>query len=444
MAPPLSERSLHFAQNPPFVSVLGKVFSSIYHPTNNPEGYINLAVAENTLSSNMLCQIFHQISINNPLKPHHLNYTNFCGDIEFREPLVKNLFNKYIFKRDDPTDSEFSREFSNINNYFVLNGAGDVIEMLAATICDATEYIMIPSPLYLGFENDLNKRFFNNVLPVHMPYNSTTRSFDLNMDLVRRCYEENCGTKKIKGFLLCNPNNPTGDLFGASIIRQLIDFCKEKNIHFISDELYALSVFNPEASFKSAASIMTEDDRDFVHIIYSFSKDFCLNGFRVGVLFTLNKDVKAVFDTCSYFTGVSSQTQHTLAHFLKDENTLANYLKENNTSLLAQYKEMCKILDEHQVQYVDTSAGLFVWFNIERLMKQAIARKHPQIDINLTLTKEEEYEVWTDIVDHAKVNVSPGTFYKTELTGWTRVCFSAQPLSTLKIAMDRVFNYLKK
>ncbi|EFC49199.1 aminocyclopropane carboxylate synthase [Naegleria gruberi] len=438
--PSLSKRSEHFSVNPSFVLAMGKVFSNVYHPENNPNGIINLAVAENVLVSDWLCKTFHQVAVDSPLLPINLNYTNFCGENNFRKYLVDNLMNKHIFKRLG--NSEFDKEFANINNYYLCNGAGNVIEMLAATICDAGEYIMVPAPLYLGFENDFNKRFFAKVLPVDMEFDSSSNTYKLTVEKVRETYEEHSKTKSIRGFLLCNPNNPTGDLFGSAIVRQLIDFCKEKNIHYISDELYALSVFDPNTSFESVSNVMTEDDRNHVHVIYSFSKDLCLNGFRMGVLFTMNTGVKAVFDSCSYFMGVSSGTQHMMANFLKNEEYVENYLNLNKSKLLEQYTMMCDYFKQHDITYVDAKAGLFVWFNLERQMKKYLTRKHPEIDVSLPLTEQEEYEVWLDAIDIAAVNVSAGSFFKTKQFGWLRICFTSAHWPTMKIGLDRLFNLL--
>ncbi|KAF0972477.1 hypothetical protein FDP41_009380 [Naegleria fowleri] len=446
-SPPLSKRSEHFSVSPAFVQAMGKVFSNVFHKENNPNGIINLAVAENVLVSEWLCKTFHEIAIQHPLEPSNLNYTNFCGANEFRIELVNRLFKKYIFKRgihSEKQDDPFEKEFFNINNYFVCNGAGDVLEMLGASLCDPGEYIMIPAPLYLGFQNDFNKRFHGHVLPIQMPYNPETKSFELTVEMVREVFEKESKTKNIRAFLLCNPNNPTGDMFNENIIRDLIDFCKEKSIHFISDELYALSVFGEGEPFVSATNVMREDDKNYVHIVYSFSKDLCLNGFRMGILFTMNEQLKKVFDTCSYFTGVSSHSQHLMTHFLRSQDKLSQFLELNRKTLGEQYAFVSNFLRERNIEYVETRAGLFIWFNVERLMKQYVFRKGLMKTPSLqdALTQEEEYQVWLDVIDHALVNISPAQFYMTNLTGWVRVCFSAQKIDILTLALERFFNLM--
>jgi len=64
----------------------------------------------------------------------------------------------------------------------------------------------------------------------------------------------------------------------------------------ISDEIYANSVFDnaqtPDAvPFTSILSLDLDGiiDAQFVHIAYGASKDFCVNGLRLGMLYTRNQ-----------------------------------------------------------------------------------------------------------------------------------------------------------
>lgn len=63
--------------------------------------------------------------------------------------------------------------------------------------------------------------------------------------------------------------------------------------------MYAACVFNPQKPYKSAygianqlSSLPEEWTTNYVHLLYGLSKDFCMSGFRVGVLYTKNKAVR--------------------------------------------------------------------------------------------------------------------------------------------------------
>ena len=94
---------------------------------------------------------------------------------------------------------------------------------------------------------------------------------------------------KVRALLLTNPHNPLGLRYSRALLEKCLKFCQEHDIHFISDEVYAMTSFettdlpNPEP-FVSALSLDVEGlgcDLSRVHTIWSPSKDFGQSGFRM-------------------------------------------------------------------------------------------------------------------------------------------------------------------
>lgn len=84
--------------------------------------------------------------------------------------------------------------------------------------------------------------------------------------------------------LIVNPHNPLGKfvlalpLLGEDVhrvLKALISFCKDSNIHLISDEVYGLSVYDQDSKhgheFISVLSINTHGifDEDRIHVLAS-------------------------------------------------------------------------------------------------------------------------------------------------------------------------------
>ena len=73
--------------------------------------------------------------------------------------------------------------------------------------------------------------------------------------------------------------------------------------YFISDEIYAKSVFdNPaipnQTPFVSTASLSPAlIDSKLHHILYGASKDLCANGLRLGFMYTRNKGILAAMSS---------------------------------------------------------------------------------------------------------------------------------------------------
>lgn len=79
----------------------------------------------------------------------------------------------------------------------------------------------------------------------------------------------------IKGVLLASPANPTGTVTGRARLKALADWCSARGAAFISDEIYHGLTFSGE---ETSALEFTND----VVVINSFSKYYCMTGWRIG------------------------------------------------------------------------------------------------------------------------------------------------------------------
>ncbi|KAL0480555.1 1-aminocyclopropane-1-carboxylate synthase [Acrasis kona] len=387
-----------------------------------------------------MTEYIQTINKDHPVQTTDLNYTDFAGAPQFRTQLAK-FFQKRLFA--------LSNEVATVdpNNFMVFNGAGSIIESLSSSVCESGNYIMIPAPQYLAFENDLNRRFGCNMLPLYMPYNKEANEFQLNKRDIQACLDQaKSEGKKVRGFLLCNPNNPTGDIYPRELVEWIIDWCSENSIHFISDEVYGLSIFNKRngEEFVSAGRIAHEGiasgnashDYTHVHIVYSFSKDITLNGFRVGVLYTLNQDVLNFMRGNSYFQGVSSHTQKLLTHLLERDDLLGNFLLENNKNLTHSYNQVASALDEFKIKYVVPSAGVLMWVDLSGLIKKKLNKD--------TIDQQDEITFWQGCFDEARVYIPAGQFFKCNVPGWFRVCFTTYSADITTLAFQRILNWVEK
>lgn len=77
---------------------------------------------------------------------------------------------------------------------------------------------------------------------------------------------------------MCADRITIGRCYPTETLIEILKFCNKHQIHLISDEIYALCVFdsgNPYAPlFTSVLSLATPDliDPNLVHVLYGFSK----------------------------------------------------------------------------------------------------------------------------------------------------------------------------
>jgi aspartate/methionine/tyrosine aminotransferase len=79
----------------------------------------------------------------------------------------------------------------------------------------------------------------------------------------------------LKGVLIASPANPTGTMMTGEALRDLVDAAEGEGIRFISDEIY----HGLDYAFAAETAVRVSDN---AVVINSFSKYFCMTGWRVG------------------------------------------------------------------------------------------------------------------------------------------------------------------
>jgi aspartate/methionine/tyrosine aminotransferase len=81
--------------------------------------------------------------------------------------------------------------------------------------------------------------------------------------------------KKLAGLLVASPANPTGTMMAPEALEALIRMADEAGIRFISDEIY----HGLDYAFAAETALRLSDN---ALVINSFSKYFCMTGWRIG------------------------------------------------------------------------------------------------------------------------------------------------------------------
>jgi aspartate/methionine/tyrosine aminotransferase len=81
--------------------------------------------------------------------------------------------------------------------------------------------------------------------------------------------------KPLQGVVVASPANPTGTMMTADALRALIDAAEGEGIRVISDEIY----HGLDYAFAAETAARLSDN---VTVINSFSKYFCMTGWRIG------------------------------------------------------------------------------------------------------------------------------------------------------------------
>ncbi|KAI8980820.1 pyridoxal phosphate-dependent transferase [Pilobolus umbonatus] len=376
------------------------------HPQYNPDGALNLGVAHNSLLQEVIFKKSKECLV---IEPNDVNYGSSQGSRELRSKMI-SLLTKY-FKPHFPLEEA---------HITCQPGASSSVNQLLMSITDKDDYVMIPTPYYGAFDTDVSVNTGAHILPVKC---HTVDDLNVSMDRLEEVYQSAISEgKRVVSILICNPYNPVGRCYTLDDIHTFLRFASDHNLHACFDEIYALSSFGhvlegTENPFKSVLSIDYSlfIDPALVHVIYGLSKDFAINGYRVGfIIDQFNKELAASIARSGIFSYISTITDRFVCNFLADEEWIEKYLENNRKELALAYKRATQYLDKHNIRYIPAVAGHFLMIDLLPYISN-------QYDGPITFNEEKRF---LDSMLDCGVYLAPGIVYHTETPGLFRMTFS--------------------
>ena len=152
---------------------------------------------------------------------------------------------------------------------YIGNGVSELILMSMKGLLNKNDEILVPMPDYPLWTASIN---LSGRKAVHYLCDEENEWYPNIEDI------KNQITKKTKGIVIINPNNPTGALYPKEILKHIIEIAKEKNLIIFSDEIYDRLIFDDLERISIAS--LTNDAP--VITFSGLSKSHILAGFRIG------------------------------------------------------------------------------------------------------------------------------------------------------------------
>jgi hypothetical protein len=210
-------------------------------PVSNPTGYIPLCVAENRLIVDILAERFMQVGTATAIfsDSQVYFYSSFLGMPVTREAAAYFLARRFLFP--DEVDLNPDRALTHIQPRHVAIGAGGaaLLNNLFFLLGDTGDACLIPRPYYAAFENDI--QFSAGVVPVGI-YQQDAIAGPTLQELDTAYNQAVAQNHAPKFILLTNPNNPLGTVYSPQVMLQIIQWARQRKLHTIVDEIYALGV----------------------------------------------------------------------------------------------------------------------------------------------------------------------------------------------------------
>ncbi len=200
-----------------------------------------------------------------------------------------------------------------------MGGTGAIQTALLATVGVGDE-VLIPDPHWPHYTMQLA---CSGSTPVPYPLNPQ------NEWLPDIAHLEQLVTPRTRLLLINSPGNPTGAVFPAQLVEDLLDFVRRHDLYLLSDECYDEILF--EGIHVSPAALMAHDEFNQGHVIcvYSFSKTYAMTGWRIGYVVTgtqLLKTITYVLDAS--YTNISKMVQRAAVAALTGPQTCVTEMRQ--------------------------------------------------------------------------------------------------------------------
>ncbi|MCF8481399.1 MAG: aminotransferase class I/II-fold pyridoxal phosphate-dependent enzyme [Rhodospirillum sp.] len=149
------------------------------------------------------------------------------------------------------------------------SSSGFILAFLSAF--DIGDRVALAAPGYPAYRHILSSL---GCEPVILPTGPETR-YQPTMAVLEAYLDTHGGA--LDGLIVASPANPTGTVMPEADLRTLVDYCGQKGIRLISDEIYHGITYGLDA-------VSTAGMAEHPIVVNSFSKYFCMTGWRLGWL----------------------------------------------------------------------------------------------------------------------------------------------------------------
>jgi hypothetical protein len=256
----------------------------------------------------------------------------------------------------------------------------------------------------------------DNAVPVEVPLPLGGGRYRVDFDALRRGL-----TPRTRLLVYTSPSNPLGWVATAAEQEGLLGFAREHGLWLLADEVYERLYYDTPELGTPAPSILRLASRDDALLVtQSFSKTYCMTGWRLGWLVT-RRDLAARAAQLNEFivshapSFIQRAAELALAEGEAEIRQLLHRLKANRDFCLDALRRMPRVT-------VPEPDGAFYLF--------------PRIE-GLT----DSFAFCRDLLQATKLGLAPGVAFGAGGEGSLRICYAAER-SILEPAMERLARFL--
>lgn len=272
-----------------------------------------------------------------------VHYTQLSGIDSLRQAIV------------DREKIKNGLEFDPQKEVLVTAGASEVLYCIWVVFLNSEDEILIPSPYYSSYGQQL---LYAGTNAVKVPIMKEGKvEFDINEFKARL-------TKNTKMILINSPHNPTGYVMTEEEMKEIAQFAVDNDLIVVSDECYDSFVF--EGTQRSIATFPGMKDRTL--IVNSTSKTFSMTGWRIGYVLGNPLFIENLSKIHSHITVcATSFAQSGAALAFKDEDVFKDV-----DIMIGEFKKrrdyVANFLDEiDEINFIEPKGAFYVFMDVGKL-----------------------------------------------------------------------------
>ncbi len=302
-------------------------------------------------------------------------YTPDQGIIELREEICKLHGNNLVNKDEVITTA----------------GANQGAFSVFTALFKAGDKVALPVPYYFNYDMALRML---DIEPVYY-FLDEEDGFRFVFDKIDKSIFKSC-----KGFVLVNPNNPTGAEYDEEDIKKLSHQCNKDGVILISDEAYG---FFSKKGYPASSVLNITGSLNNLIVVNTFSKTFSMTGFRVAYVLAQKAFMDQIMKVQdSVIICAPKVSQYMALYGLKECHSWLDEKVKYVQSNASHFRELCKT--QLKGFSLSSCANFFAYI------------KHPFNNIS-------SYEASIKVAKQAKILTLPGAIFGPEQDSYLRLAF---------------------
>ena len=304
----------------------------------------------------------------------HTHYTAVGGIDELKEAVCQTYKN------------QFNLDYSPAE-VVVGSGAKPLVYTALAALIDDGDEVIVFTPAFVSYVGQI-KMLGGKALLV----DTSHTNLEPDPEAVRKVI-----TAKTKAMMINSPNNPTGAVMSAEVLRELAKIAKEHDLVIINDEIYCDLVYEGEYS---QIVTLCPDVKDRVVNINGVSKSYAMTGWRIGYATGPAELIKAMTSLQGHITSnAASISQYAAVGAIRGGQAELKAMKERFS---ARRDLACELLRSiPNISFITPKGAFYVLINLAGLL----GKKHDGQSI------EDDVTFCSDLLAKKYVAFTPGSAF---------------------------------